>query len=233
MATNAGLNSARNKLDGLLRELIEKPDESADGDPLHGLDSFSASMPPPSTPTKRSSSAKGPRKRRKKDLTYDGDGTDGSRTHASYILKLFDRSVDFAPFNEDTPLYTLAKEWMENKPYRQRVSSEITDMEGDGSQDTVSSSPLDSENDGQYVSSLPTPSQIKSELKFPRIPEPPPRTEPGLDTVPEEPVCTVSELKNNHLQRWKKIKKSWRVASAINQTPYKESIKKLRELYQH
>ena len=32
-------------------------------------------------------------------------------------MKLFDRSVDFAQFNEDTPLYALARAWMQNKPY--------------------------------------------------------------------------------------------------------------------
>ena len=35
----------------------------------------------------------------------------------SFVMKLFDRSVDFAQFNEDTPLYALARAWMQNKPY--------------------------------------------------------------------------------------------------------------------
>ena len=33
-----------------------------------------------------------------------------------YIHKLFDRSVDFAKFNNDTSLYVLARAWMKNKP---------------------------------------------------------------------------------------------------------------------
>lgn len=42
-------------------------------------------------------------------------------------MKLFDRNVDFAPFVEDTPLYTLAREWMENKPHRMKLASDMQD----------------------------------------------------------------------------------------------------------
>ena len=33
------------------------------------------------------------------------------------MLKLFDRSVDFAKFPEDASLYTLSRAWMKNKPH--------------------------------------------------------------------------------------------------------------------
>lgn len=32
-------------------------------------------------------------------------------------MKLFDRSVDLAKFNEDTPLYPICRAWMYNEPY--------------------------------------------------------------------------------------------------------------------
>lgn len=35
---------------------------------------------------------------------------------ASYIMKLFDRSVNLAKFEEDTPLYPLCRAWMKNQP---------------------------------------------------------------------------------------------------------------------
>lgn len=35
---------------------------------------------------------------------------------ASYIMKLFDRSVNLAQFEEDTPLYPLCRAWMKNQP---------------------------------------------------------------------------------------------------------------------
>lgn len=34
----------------------------------------------------------------------------------SYVMKLFDRSVDLAQFKEDTPLYPICRAWMANQP---------------------------------------------------------------------------------------------------------------------
>lgn len=38
------------------------------------------------------------------------------QSQASYIMKLFDRSVNLAKFTEDTPLYELCRSWMQNAP---------------------------------------------------------------------------------------------------------------------
>ena len=59
-------------------------------------------------------------------------------------MKLFDRSVDFAQFSEDTPLYALARAWMQNKPYGTKLSdSQDGNLDGDSpsnSQDSALSS---------------------------------------------------------------------------------------------
>lgn len=34
----------------------------------------------------------------------------------TYVMKLFDRSVDLARFQEDTPLYPICRAWMANQP---------------------------------------------------------------------------------------------------------------------
>lgn len=52
-------------------------------------------------------------------------------------MKLFDRSVDFAQFNEDPPLYALARAWMQNKPYGTKSSDS---QEGNQDGDSPSSS---------------------------------------------------------------------------------------------
>jgi len=50
----------------------------------------------------------------------------------SYVMKLFDRSVDFAQFSEDTPIYALARAWMQNKPYGTKSSdSQESSQDGD------------------------------------------------------------------------------------------------------
>ncbi|KAJ8983971.1 hypothetical protein NQ317_008675 [Molorchus minor] len=36
--------------------------------------------------------------------------------HHTYVMKLFDRSVDLARFQEDTPLYPICRAWMQNQP---------------------------------------------------------------------------------------------------------------------
>ena len=34
----------------------------------------------------------------------------------TYMVKLFERSVDLAQFSEDTPLYPVCRAWMQNDP---------------------------------------------------------------------------------------------------------------------
>lgn len=36
--------------------------------------------------------------------------------HHTYVMKLFDRSVDLAQFEEETPLYPICRAWMANQP---------------------------------------------------------------------------------------------------------------------
>lgn len=35
----------------------------------------------------------------------------------TYIMKLFDRSVDLAIFDEDSPLYPICRAWLKNSPH--------------------------------------------------------------------------------------------------------------------
>jgi hypothetical protein len=52
---------------------------------------------------------------------------------ASYVMKLFDRSVNLAKFDEETPLYSLCRDWMKNCPRganpSERDSSNIQTVE--------------------------------------------------------------------------------------------------------
>lgn len=50
-----------------------------------------------------------PRKRNKADSTP-------TPYHHTYVMKLYDRSVDLARFEEDTPLYPICRAWMVNQP---------------------------------------------------------------------------------------------------------------------
>lgn len=56
-----------------------------------------------------------PPKRFKKLLPCPSDLTSGS-DHKSFIMKLFDRSVDLAKYNENSALYPICRAWMLNQP---------------------------------------------------------------------------------------------------------------------
>lgn len=233
---STGVRNARVKLDVLLKDLIKKTEESSEDDASStagGTVSFE--MPPPSTPTKRNASGKTPRKRRKKDLGYD-DG-DGTSQNPSFVMKLFDRSVDFAQFNEDPPLYALARAWMQNKPYGTKSSdSQEGNQDGDSpssSQESGMSSATHSngEGDPKNVYSFPDPVKLIEDCN---INSTHPKGTLSLDIHYDlDKAPAVSDLKRNHIDRWKKVKTNWRDFSFQRQACYTPSIKKIRELYEH
>jgi len=66
-----------------------------------GLRSKSGESGTPMSPSKK--------KKRKEAVEVGGP-------HHTYVMKLFDRSVDLAQFNEKTALYPVCRAWMANKP---------------------------------------------------------------------------------------------------------------------
>lgn len=57
-----------------------------------------------------------PPKRFKKE-SLPSSGTDlGHSDHKSFIMKLFDRSVDLAKYSENSALYPICRAWMLNQP---------------------------------------------------------------------------------------------------------------------
>ena len=42
----------------------------------------------------------------------------------TYVMKLFDRSVDLAQFDESSPLYPICRAWMKNQPHSRGVASD-------------------------------------------------------------------------------------------------------------
>lgn len=64
-----------------------------------------------------------PPKRQKRDgspCNVDKPVTDP--THQSFIMKLFDRSVDLAKYAENTALYPVCRAWMVNQPRSNRLA---------------------------------------------------------------------------------------------------------------
>ena len=46
----------------------------------------------------------------------------------TYVMKLFDRSVDLAQFDESSPLYPICRAWMKNHPHSRGVASDEHSM---------------------------------------------------------------------------------------------------------
>lgn len=236
------VKTARGRLEGALQILIERTESECSDesdvdvtDLLHEGRSMSAS---PRKVTKAPL-----RKRRKLDL----EKVHKNDQH-SYVLKLYDRSVDLAKFAPSTPLYPVCRAWIKNKPnsnnlpksllspsktlkMEEKMSSvelkeEIT--EDDKVPDVTElpmPEPMPKDDDGETVDT-----RIPSDLK-------PPKKSNNLDFLlifqslqDEEAGPSVQSLLQEHMTRWGAVRSQWRQAAALNETRYAESTKVLKSI---
>jgi len=109
--------SARDKLSGALNLAIDKlgGEDGAHGffgSPVKRVQSLDS---PLGSPTK----SPRPRRRRKKE------GATDSAFHHTFVMKLFDRSVDLAQFQEGTSLYPVCRAWMKNQPHNTSMAPRV------------------------------------------------------------------------------------------------------------
>lgn len=144
----------------------------------------------------------------------------------AYIIKLFDRSVDLAQFNNSTPLYPICRAWMRNNPSVREpatspspphsiVEEEVTDMMN---------------GKGQNVYRLPPPTSCPINNSGEPINLRIPQTEKPTVTKSADSVPISGSLICDHMERWKKIRQKWKECSNKNQLRYSESIKVLKEM---
>ncbi|CAH2015956.1 unnamed protein product [Acanthoscelides obtectus] len=141
-------------------------------------------------------------------------------------MKLFDRSVDLARFEEDTPLYPICRAWMQNQPknpqtvVKRRLSTPEPEDKSWNGDDSLTE-----------VTRLPAPSGPFEK----RIPPPLPEQQQNKDNInlnydqcepPEKEV-----LMQNHLERWSKVKKKWIETAAKNEERYSKSLEILKAIY--
>ncbi|XP_045171861.1 protein lin-37 homolog isoform X2 [Mercenaria mercenaria] len=130
------VSNARTRLDATLQSLVDRKDDSfestaeSDDDPDIPLpvtvQVVRSSGSPAASPVKRlmSSSSQRPKKRKRKHDSIDATDASSKYHHTTYIMKLFDRSVDLAQFNEKTPLYPIARAWMKDNTIEDGESSQ-------------------------------------------------------------------------------------------------------------
>ncbi|KAB0394190.1 hypothetical protein E2I00_015256, partial [Balaenoptera physalus] len=197
---------ARNQLDAVLQCLLEK--SHMDSVWMRKLGR------PPQTPTTRIAPSR-------------------PAANDSYVIKLFDRSVDLAQFSENTPLYPICRAWMRNSPtVRERERSPSSPLPP-LPEDEEGSEVTNSKSRDVYKLPPPTAPGPPGDACRSRIPSPlQPETQGTPDDEPSEPEPSPSALIYRNMQRWKRIRQRWKEASHRNQLRYSESMKILREMYE-
>lgn len=131
---------------------------------------------------------------------------------SSFIMKLFDRSVDLAKFQEDSPLYPVCRAWMRNKPRARTnpTSTSVVQHHPLGAECSRQSMPDVVERfnrkEIEQIANMPKP--IASDLTpFPLI-EPflQDETEPNLDEL-EGSAAIRDALFGHHKARWTKVRR--------------------------
>ncbi|XP_045171860.1 protein lin-37 homolog isoform X1 [Mercenaria mercenaria] len=230
------VSNARTRLDATLQSLVDRKDDSfestaeSDDDPDIPLpvtvQVVRSSGSPAASPVKRlmSSSSQRPKKRKRKHDSIDATDASSKYHHTTYIMKLFDRSVDLAQFNEKTPLYPIARAWMKDN----------TIEDGESSQGENSA---DEKDDPSNVFKMPTPIKLKFErgigYQDTRIPPPLLSSDPPLDIHKDPDLGPApEELLLRHMARWKNIRQSWINAARINELKYNNSMVILKDMFE-
>lgn len=225
---------ARSRLDAVLQGLVERSEnerEQNDGDAGKIVESLSKDLSP-SSAGKRPLARFSQHRRKKRKEMDEGIPETNQHKQNSYIIKLFDRSVDLAQFNTSTPLYPICRAWMRNNPsVREPVPypSPTHSMAEEEVADMMNGK-------GQDVYRLPPPTACAFS----------PSGEPINLRIPQTEKPTVTKLTDSfpisassiydHMERWKKIRQKWKECSNKNQLRYSESIKilkEMKELYDH
>lgn len=175
-----------------------------------------------------------PNKRRKREHTGNSGG---QKIQAeSFVMKLFDRSLDLSKYTEHTSLYPICRAWMANQPRNLSIRSY---------RDARSPSPIERKDNGleiiyklrkgdlRDVASMPKPKSTD----VPRIPVP--RDLPKKYKRTDEIVADNNALRNGekeellayHLGKWKGIKRNWQKHTKLYQKRYDASFQILDKLY--
>ncbi|XP_040551178.1 protein lin-37 homolog isoform X11 [Gallus gallus] len=111
--------SARSRLDAVLQGLLERSEgdrEVLEDDAGKAVGDAVPKDASPSAPGKRASRRFPPHRRKKRREAEEGQPDPPLQRPNTYVIKLFDRSVDLGQFSEGTPLYPVCRAWMRNCP---------------------------------------------------------------------------------------------------------------------
>ncbi|XP_062535766.1 protein lin-37 homolog [Armigeres subalbatus] len=144
--------------------------------------------------------------------------------HQSYIMKLFDRSVDLARFDEATPLYPICRAWMQNQPRANpkllRTPSPVKRERNPRMVDQYLSGEL------KEIRAMPRPEVSVVD----RCPLPlPSQTRTSKELLEVQPM-SKAELLDEHRKRWCQIRHNWEHHGSIRNERHAASFELLDAL---
>ncbi|XP_022222927.2 protein lin-37 homolog [Drosophila obscura] len=138
-----------------------------------------------------------------------GSGSGNQKSPSeSYVMRLFERSLDLSKYNEKTPLYPICRAWMANQPRNPAVSSYNTE----GSSATVKR-----ESDAEEVLARLKSGELKMLTQMPQarstnLPVVPPRLEYTKEEKLQEKKlegAAKDDLLSANMARWKRVRNHW------------------------
>lgn len=208
---------ARGRLKGALQDLVAPSDDEQS-------DESEKKYPVPTR-------GRPPKRSRKEPEEVSSAGP----VHESYIMKLFDRSLDLAKYNENTPLYPICRAWIADQPRsssirnlrNQRSPSPEKREEGEDLVKEFKNGTIDE------VTSMPA---VKK-FHVPRVPSPTDeqrnadKNDIDLDYDLKSPLVTKDVLLLAHQRRWKNVRSKWMNQTKTHQQKYVTSFELLEALY--
>lgn len=210
---------AKGRLQGVLKLLTERSD--SDNSSSHDGDENSGRK------YKRRTLISGSNSRQHQQQNAQGSSS-GQYRH-TYVMKLFDRSVDLAKFEEDTPLYPICRAWMANQP-RSNLKAATAQTKGAESNLWVGGASIGTSGDvyrlpppqGPPICRAPSPTPEQREHQISELP---------INTETQEPAMDKEELIRSHLKRWVSVKRKWIRAAALHEDRYSHSKQILQAIY--
>ena len=175
------------------------------------------------------------------DRDRKGAKDDGFAKTSSFVLKLFDRSVDLAQFSlstarEDAPLYPVCRAWIRNNtPLPNLYEPPSLD---DHNQDLDGSGPIDEKPSGIYHLPKPLPKpkdKLGNEIDI-RIPEsvrnyrkPESQADIAINSMADD---NFNSLLSQNVSHWKRVRQEWQQSSMKNEFRYKHSCDVLKQMFE-
>ncbi|XP_014616965.1 PREDICTED: protein lin-37 homolog isoform X1 [Polistes canadensis] len=223
---------ARDRLKGALRELLQHTDSdsSADSSEENSSHEFRHHMRKIDNMYRtKSIHFQQPRKiRRRRQIQMD------TAFHHTYVMKLFDRSVDLAQFQEDTPLYPICRAWMANQPRNPNLIPKIRSPSPEivSEINNQNSNILDASGEIRDVHFLPPPLPCEEAMPRNRIPSPiiPEKEEIKLE-YDGQTLNSRDVLLREHRIHWNAVRKKWHQQAHKNEQRYAQGQQILSTIF--